>query len=49
MVVIHTNLPSPGVVAPPAPVVVAAPAAKAPTEQDAFDALTRRFAELKKR
>ncbi|KAL8278717.1 hypothetical protein RQP46_008786 [Phenoliferia psychrophenolica] len=49
-VVIHTNLPSPGLTAPPAPVIAAAaPPAKAPTEQDAFDALTRRFAELKKR
>ncbi|KAK4705305.1 vacuolar protein sorting-associated protein IST1, partial [Phenoliferia sp. Uapishka_3] len=46
-VVIHTNLPSPGVTVPPAP-VIAAPTAKV-SEQDAFDALTRRFAELKKR
>ncbi|KAM0754874.1 DUF292-domain-containing protein [Meredithblackwellia eburnea MCA 4105] len=57
-VIIQTNLPSPGLKAPPPPSIVAAPAAAPVTEKkvsqakadaDAFDALSKRFAELKKR
>lgn len=46
-IIIHTNLASPTSEAPP-PIVAAAPTG-ARAEQDAFDALTARFAELKKR
>lgn len=51
-VILKSSLPSPGLAAPPAPVVKApapAPAAAKGKDEDAFDALTKRFAELKKR
>ncbi|KDE03217.1 hypothetical protein MVLG_06274 [Microbotryum lychnidis-dioicae p1A1 Lamole] len=53
-VIVRTSLPSPGVVPPPAPQIgaralSAIPAAPKNTEEDAFEALTKRFAELKKR
>ncbi|SGZ16924.1 BQ5605_C020g09079 [Microbotryum silenes-dioicae] len=53
-VIVRTSLPSPGIVPPPAPQIgaralSAIPAAPKNTEEDAFEALTKRFAELKKR
>ncbi|SCV67724.1 BQ2448_5335 [Microbotryum intermedium] len=54
-VIVRTSLPSPGIVPPPAPQIVApawnstAAAQSKNTEEDAFEALTKRFAELKKR
>ncbi|SCZ93210.1 BZ3500_MvSof-1268-A1-R1_Chr6-2g08532 [Microbotryum saponariae] len=53
-VIVRTSLPSPGIVPPAAPrigapALRATPAAPKNTEEDAFEVLTKRFAELKKR
>lgn len=49
----RTSLPSPGLAAPPPPSLSAnaanGPAKKKESDDDAFEALTKRFAELKKK